>query len=194
MKYMLLLPFLAFSLNAKTTLCYKNNWNNPATIESQQFQGSICKGKYSIDDMKKIGWKVEDIKISTKNDNFNYIYILKQSDDKNIDVKKIDYAKLEAQMKKAKQQKAIAKNKVAGKNYYIKNCQSCHGVKGEIEASGTSRAINTLSKDEFIETLEGYRHDSYDRGLAILMKPYIAFLDEKKMVSIYNYLQKIQGK
>jgi len=194
MRYMLLLPLVVLGLNAQTTLCYKNNWNNPANIELQKFDGSECKGKYSILDMKTKGWKVDDIKISTKDDNFNYIYILKKSDDKKVNLKNIDYAKLEAQMKKAKKQKQIVSDKENAKKYYIKNCQSCHGVKGEIESSGTSRAINTLSKDEFIETLEGYRHDSYDRGLAILMKPYISFLDEKKMTNIYNYLQKIQGK
>lgn len=62
--------------NAKNTICYKNNWTSPSTIESVVLDGGECQGKYSVEDMKKKGWNVLDIKVETNENNINYSYLL----------------------------------------------------------------------------------------------------------------------
>lgn len=72
---------LANLANAQTTICYKNNWDKPSTIENTTLDGGECLGKYSIKDMKEKGWNILDIKVETKQNSFNYTYVL--SDEKN---------------------------------------------------------------------------------------------------------------
>lgn len=48
-----------------------------------------------------------------------------------------------------------------GKEVYYQKCVSCHGVNGEKEAIGTSRAINTLTQEEIRSALTGYANGSY---------------------------------
>ncbi len=67
---------LAQGLNAATTLCYKNDWKSPSTIESTKLEGGECKGEFSYQDMLKNGWYLKDIKISKGKDGLNYSYIL----------------------------------------------------------------------------------------------------------------------
>lgn len=61
---------------AKNTVCYKNNWNTPSTIEMTPFDGGECKGKYSIKDMEEMGWNILDIKVDSSQNNLNYKYLL----------------------------------------------------------------------------------------------------------------------
>ncbi len=72
------------SLNAKTTICYKNNWKSPSTIESEKLDGGECKGELSFNDMAKKGWFLKDIKITKGEDGLNYSYIL--TDEKSMDI------------------------------------------------------------------------------------------------------------
>lgn len=74
----LLLLSLLFStiVYAKTTTCYKNNWNSISTIENIALDGGECDGKFSLSDMKKDGWIVADIKIESEQNNLSYKYIL----------------------------------------------------------------------------------------------------------------------
>jgi hypothetical protein len=67
---------LANLVNAQTTVCYKNNWNTPSTIESTPLEGDVCEGKYSLNDMKKDGWNVLDIKIDSNQNKLSYRYFL----------------------------------------------------------------------------------------------------------------------
>lgn len=68
--------FLANLANAQTTVCYKNNWDTPSTIESAPLEGDVCEGKYSLNDMKKDGWNVLDIKIDSNQNKLSYRYFL----------------------------------------------------------------------------------------------------------------------
>ncbi|RXJ66223.1 hypothetical protein CRV08_13700 [Halarcobacter ebronensis] len=61
---------------AKTTICYKKDWNSPATIEVEKLEGGECKGELSYRDMLKNGWFLKDIKIEKGKDGLNYIYTL----------------------------------------------------------------------------------------------------------------------
>ncbi len=68
--------FVAQNLSAKTTVCYKKDWNKPSTIESTALDGGVCAGEYSLYQMKKDGWFIKDIKIKSSNKGLNYTYIL----------------------------------------------------------------------------------------------------------------------
>ena len=191
MKYILILVIFITTLTAKTTMCYKNGWDDPSNIEQQIFKGGECKGSHSIDDMKNLGWKVEDIKLSTKNDNMNYIYIMKQtSSTMPLAVKKVDYKQVIAITKEEKEKKRLAEQLIHGKKFYINKCESCHGKKGE-DDSTSSRALNNLSLDELQRTIRGYQDGDYDRGTAIIMNIYASFSMKSDIEAVYIYLKNI---
>lgn len=62
--------------NAKNTICYKDNWSSPSTIETTPLNGGECQGKYTVEDMKKKGWNIIDIKVETNENNIKYSYLL----------------------------------------------------------------------------------------------------------------------
>ena len=79
--------------NAKTTVCYKKDWNSPSTIETTSLDGGECAGKYSIKQMKEMGWNVLDIKIDSSSNNLSYQYLLTNdtlvsNDNQNLQIKK----------------------------------------------------------------------------------------------------------
>lgn len=67
---------------AQTTMCFKQNHKDMATIEQTNLDGGLCKGSKSVDDMKKDGWLIDDIKITSKENANNYIYIFKKAEPK----------------------------------------------------------------------------------------------------------------
>lgn len=67
---------LAQGLSAKTTMCYKNDWKSPSTIETTKLDGGECNGEFSFKDMQKKGWFLKDIKIAKGKDGLNYSYVL----------------------------------------------------------------------------------------------------------------------
>ena len=62
--------------NAKTTVCFKKNWSSPSTIETAALDGGACEGKYSLIQMKEMGWNILDIKIDSEQNNLSYQYLL----------------------------------------------------------------------------------------------------------------------
>lgn len=85
------------SIYAKDTVCFKNNWTSPSSIESAKLEGGECKGDYSFKEMKKNGWFLKDIKIKKGEAGLNYSYVL--TDEEPI---KLDNSKLLAENKLAK--------------------------------------------------------------------------------------------
>lgn len=75
---------LSQGLSAKTTICYKKDWNSPATIETTKLDGGECKGKVSYKDMTSQGWFLKDMRIEKGEDGLNYIYVL--TDEKLVNV------------------------------------------------------------------------------------------------------------
>ena len=67
---------LSQTLIAKTTLCYKNDWKSPSTIETTKLEGGECNGDSSFEDMIKKGWFLKDIKITKGENGLNYSYLL----------------------------------------------------------------------------------------------------------------------
>ncbi len=78
--------FMTQSLFAQTTICHKKEWTEPSTIEHITLDGGKCEGQYSLNQMKKKGWFVKDIKINTSGQGLDYIYYL--TDINPIDIKK----------------------------------------------------------------------------------------------------------
>lgn len=62
--------------NAKTTVCFKKNWSSPSTIENAVLDGGACASKYSLAQMKEMGWSILDIKIDSEQNNLSYQYLL----------------------------------------------------------------------------------------------------------------------
>lgn len=191
MRYILfLLPAFIY---ANTTMCYKNNWSDPSTIEREKLDGGECKGEKSIENMKKDGWSVDDIKISSGKSGMNYIYILKQSGTSKAVTKDLntEVSKSLVSLEKNKEAKQVEADLKEGERFYKLKCVTCHGEKGELKAKGTSRPINTLSIEEIETSVRGYKMDEYNRGLAILMKPYASFLYDERIKQIKLYLDSV---
>jgi len=194
LKPLSLITLLSSLALAQTTMCFKQNHTDFTTLESTPLDGGLCAGKKSFNDMKKDGWKTDDIKI----DGNNYIYILKKDE---INIQNVDIEALEAKIlsrlelkDKEEEQKAIFEKRynmsISGKKLYINKCQSCHGEKGEI-LTGFSRAINDLNLEDFQITIRDYNNGSYDRGTAFSMLPYATLMSKDDVKNVYVYLQSI---
>ncbi|AXX91196.1 hypothetical protein CPU12_13335 [Malaciobacter molluscorum LMG 25693] len=68
--------FTTTILSAQTTVCYKKDWTSPSTIDKVKLDGGMCQGEASFLDMKKKGWKLKDIRITSSKKGLNYQYIL----------------------------------------------------------------------------------------------------------------------
>ncbi|WP_428026300.1 c-type cytochrome [Arcobacter sp.] len=186
------------SLFAQTTMCFKENHKSMSTIEKTKLDGGLCSGEKSPSKMKEEGWNVNDIKITETKNGYNYIYVFKKNENvSNFDIDKLEkqiIARLEDKDKEAKRQAIVKRNyamSISGKQRYIAKCQRCHGEKGEIESSGTSRPIKDLSLDDFIMTMRDYNLGTYNRGQAFVMMPFATISSTDDIKNIYVYLQSI---
>ena len=188
------------SVLAQTTMCFKKDVQDLTQLEDIKLNGGECKSAYSLNDMKKDGWEVSDIKIN----NNDYIYILKKGsaiswNGTSTDTEAMEerlLKKMEEKRKKEIEQKKLADAKAiidTGKAYYEKKCQSCHGVNGELEP-GFSVKIKDLTKDQFLEAMDGYRFGSYNRGSGEQMKAYAMTTTEEESKNIIRYLESINSK
>ena len=192
-----LLTICVVSLNAQTTMCFKENHTKMSTIESIKLDGGMCDSKFSAKEMNKNGWSTSDIKINGN----NYIYVFKKTTDlANVDMEKLEQRvlqKIELKNKKEKEEKRVKQEKgriLSGKKIYQSQCVDCHGKNGEIRASG-STAINTFSLKEFEQSLRGYLTDEkVNNPSAILMIPYAKIIDSTDTKNIYVYLQSLKEK
>lgn len=64
---------------ALETVCYKNGLDTPSQIETAKLDGGICNGKVTLADMKKDGWNILDIKVTTQNGKLSYSYYFYQN-------------------------------------------------------------------------------------------------------------------
>ena len=76
--------------SAETTVCYKNKWNTPSTIETTKLDGGLCEGKFSVKDMEEKGWRVLDIKIDSNQNSLSYKYLLTNDKLTKKEIKKVD--------------------------------------------------------------------------------------------------------
>ena len=193
------------SLLADTTMCFKEGHSSMATIENIALEGGTCAGKYSIKDMKAKGWSVDDIKISQGSNGMNFIYILKDGKtvqpiySSNISGNSADMeARILEKIEKKKEEEKKAKElerrvslQEDGEKIYIAKCQSCHGEKGELQAKGFSRPLNTLSQDDMRSSISGYQNGTYNRGMANIMQPISSTITFETLEKVSAYLNKV---
>ncbi|MBI3874015.1 MAG: hypothetical protein HY307_03300 [Arcobacter sp.] len=74
-KKSLLSLFVIGSLFGESTMCYKENFTTPSKLENSPLDGGNCNSKYSITDMKNMGWNIKDISTSKGENGVNYTYI-----------------------------------------------------------------------------------------------------------------------
>ena len=203
-KKTLSLVSLAALLSASSTMCYKKNHFDPETIESIPLKGGECENKFSVKDMKSKGYIVKDIKISSGDSGFNYIYIFDKSSENNTAQAKSsggvyltkenlrEHLKAYQEEEKAKKKE---KQKVAdidaGKKIYESVCSTCHG-NGTIKAYNLARPLLDLSEKEIKTAFRDYGLGVKDNGMAILMKPYVSKYNYKDIHNISAYLESLK--
>ncbi|AXK49589.1 c-type cytochrome [Aliarcobacter trophiarum] len=189
-------------LLADTTMCFKENHPSMSTIESVPLEGGACGGKFSINDMKKKGWLVDDIKINGS----SYIYILKTQDHgkaiagvapSGISQEQMEaniIAKLEAKQEAEEEALIIKENQAMlseARDLYTTQCQSCHGEKGD-KTKGDSKLKN-LSQKDMEQALKDYELGiSEEKRSSIYGPAHINYLNNKSIKGIKTYLDSIQ--
>jgi len=153
-------------LNAQQTICFQLDGKMGEELKAlvEKYKGSLQ------------GVSIND----DTNNNVNIDKIMAQVESQNIQ-KIAD--------KKAQATKVTFNN---GKSIYTAKCQSCHGKKAQKSAYNRSRALNSLTLKEIETSIRGYLMDEYDRGLAILMKPYAVSLSDKDVKDVYQYIQTLK--
>lgn len=193
------LGLLAFTtLQAQTTMCFKENHTNMMTIEDVKLAGGECQGTKSAKEMKTNGWKIDDIKINGN----DYIYIFKKEA---TNLASLDESALKAKILETIKQKEIEDKAIAlyklkermsknGKALYINKCQQCHGEKADKRAYATSRPLIDLTLDDMQISIRDYVNEEYDRGNAFIMKPYANLLTVDRVKDVYSYIKSLKPK
>ncbi len=189
------------SLNAKTTMCFKENHLSMTTIETIALDGGECSSSKNVQDMKKAGWAVDDIKIEKSTNGNNYIYIFKKDEiiTSTIDEEKLEQKILQRLETRKKEEQIARKKEVKvrmskdGKKLYINKCQSCHGAKAT-ELTGNSRDLTKINFFDFKTTIRDYGLGEYDRGTAFRMLPYANLMDSRDIKNVYSYINSLKPK
>ena len=203
--FTLLASTLAYS---QTTMCFKENHNSMTTIENTALDGGECKSSQTVNNMKANGWKVDDIKITTKDGGYDFIYIFKKNQSqsnfaqvntntnvsdaqleerilKRMEAKKVQEAK-------EKEIKRVLENKIAGKELYTKKCQSCHGEKGEKSAYNVAMPLKDMSVDDMAHAIGQYTNrNDYGYDYNMVMRPIAANTTKADIVKIKDYLDSV---
>ena len=205
----LTLTLLASTLTyAQTTMCFKENHNSMTTIESTALDGGECNGTLNTKDMKANGWNVDDIKITTNNGKYNFIYIFKKNQSQtnfaqvntnaNLTDEQLEnriLKRLEAKKAKKIKEKEIEKklvNKAAGKELYVSKCQSCHGEKGEKAAFNVGMPLKDISLEDMELAIGQYTNRSdYGYGYNIQMRSIAANTSKAHLAKIKDYLDSV---
>jgi hypothetical protein len=88
---------LSNNLLAQETVCFKNSVEKPSLIENIALDGGVCNGTLSLNQMKKDGWDILDIKIIPADNKFNYSYYLIKNDNNNVSSNNMKETKNNAQ-------------------------------------------------------------------------------------------------
>ncbi len=199
--------FTTTALFSQTTMCFKENHNSMTTIETTKLSGGECNDTYTIKDMKKDNWKVDDIKITTTNQGkYNFIYILKKASvnsnismlNSNLSQEELENSILKRMEKKKeieKKEKKIQEDlqaKIDGKRIYINKCQSCHGEKGEKSAYNVTTPLKDMSEEDIGFAINRYTNDDeYGNGYQVIMNSIAANTTSNDINKIYNYLKSL---
>jgi mono/diheme cytochrome c family protein len=198
--------FATTALFSQTTMCFKENHNSMSNIEATKLDGGECKSTFSINEMKAKGWSVDDIKITTKDSSYNFIYILKKGNistnliapNANLNQKQLEDKILkrleDKKVQEEKEQKIekVLKSKIEGKEIYVNKCQSCHGEKGEKVAYNVGNALKNISLEDMEYAINRYTHDSdHGYGYNMIMRPIAASTTSAQLAKIKDYLDSV---
>jgi len=71
-----------------------------------------------------------------------------------------------------------------------KQCVTCHGDKGEKTAlGGRSKVINTMSKEEIVVSLKGYRDKTYGGAMKAVMEKQLATFSDAQIEEVAGYIK-----
>ena len=200
---------LYISANAQTTMCFKKSHQDVTTIEDVKLNGGDCNGAYSLNEMKKDGWKTNDIKITTNQDgSSNFVYILKKGENltnfsnynSEFSQEELEQRIMKKLVEKKKQDQKKARQEqlqasIANGEALYSSCVSCHGAKGEKSAYNVSKPLNTLTLNDMYNAISTYTRDSsYGYGYQMVMQPYSSSLTEAKLKDIKAYLDSVNNK
>lgn len=73
-----------------------------------------------------------------------------------------------------------------------KACQGCHGAKAEKVALGKSKVLASLSKDEIIANMKGYKAGTFGGQMKVLMVKQAENLSDADIVAVAEYIQTIK--
>ena len=188
-------------LSASSTMCFKKDHADLSTIETTALNGGKCNGKRSVVEMKKDGFIVDDIKITSSKNGFDYVYIFKKGvvSNQTLNTSNMTRSQMKAQLKEILNEDEVAKKveetkiaKKLGKEVYTEVCVKCHGINGEISAYNVVRPLNILSVEDIKESFRDYGLEEKDNGYAILMKPYVDKYSADEVHSIATYIQTLK--
>ena len=74
-----------------------------------------------------------------------------------------------------------------------KQCVTCHGEKGEKTAlGGRSKVINTMSKEEIVTSLKGYRDKTYGGSMKVVMEKQLASFTDAQIDEVASHIMQIK--
>ena len=201
-----LIVFISTLTYAQSTMCFKENHTSMSTIENVALDGGECKSTLTVNQMKEKGWKVDDIKITTKENKYNFIYIFKKNIIKenpykesllksnqaleNRILKKLEEKNIQ-KVEKKKVEKRI-KSELAGKKMYISKCQSCHGQNGEKSVYDETIPLKDMSLDDMSFAINRYTNDhTYGYGYNTIMAQIASNIVKADLEKMKNYLNSI---
>jgi len=79
-----------------------------------------------------------------------------------------------------------------GAAIYNSACKVCHGAKAEKVALGKSKVLATLSQDEIVSTMNGYKDGSYGGAMKAIMIPQVNKLSEADIAAVAAHVQTIK--
>lgn len=78
----------------------------------------------------------------------------------------------------------------SGADLYNK-CAGCHGSIGEKKALGKSKVINTMSKEDLLTALNGYKDGSYGAAMKGLMKGQVSTLSDTDIQALSAHIAEL---
>lgn len=78
----------------------------------------------------------------------------------------------------------------SGADLYNK-CAGCHGSMGEKKALGKSKVINTMSKEDLLTALNGYKDGSYGAAMKGLMKGQVSTLSDTDIQALSAHIAEL---
>lgn len=73
-----------------------------------------------------------------------------------------------------------------------KKCASCHGISGEKSALGKSKIIASMSLEENIAALKGYKDGTYGGPMKALMKGQVGNYTDEEIEAVSKYVTELK--